>query len=44
MGDSVKNLAEIKLDNSHCSPLIYEASYAIVESYQSDWSSTISSW
>jgi len=34
MGDCVKSLAEVKLDNIHCSPLIYSASHAIVESYQ----------
>jgi len=34
MGDSVKSLAEVKVDNIHCSPLIYPASHAIVESYQ----------
>ena len=31
---SVKSLAEVEVDNIHCSPLIYPASHAIVESYQ----------
>ena len=34
MGDSVKSLAEVEVDNIHCSPLIYPAGHAIVESYQ----------
>ena len=34
MGDSLKSLAAVKVDNIHCSPLIYPAIYAIVESYQ----------
>jgi len=34
MGDSVKSLAEIEVDNTHCAPLIRPANYAIVESYQ----------
>ena len=34
MGDSVESLAEVEVDNIHCSPLIHPASYAIVESYQ----------
>ena len=33
MGDCVKSLAEVKVDNIHGSPLIYPASDAIVESY-----------
>jgi len=33
MGDSVESLAEVKADNSHCSPLIYPASHAIIEGY-----------
>jgi len=31
MGDCVKSLAEVEVDNIHCSPLIYLASHAIVE-------------
>ncbi|KAJ7397362.1 hypothetical protein BTVI_136460 [Pitangus sulphuratus] len=31
MGNSVKSLAEIQVDNIHCSPLIYPASYPTVE-------------
>ena len=31
VGDSVKRLAEIKRDNIHCSPLIYSASYDVIE-------------
>jgi len=34
MGDSVKSLAEVEVDNIHCSPLICPASRAIIESYQ----------
>jgi len=34
MGDSVKSLAEVEVDYTHCSPLIYPASHAIIESYQ----------
>ena len=34
MGDSVESLAEVEVDNIHCSPLIYPASHAIVEGYQ----------
>ena len=34
MGDSVESLSEVEADNIHCSPLIYPASHAIVESYQ----------
>ena len=34
MGDSVKSLAEVEVDNIHCSPLIYLASHAIIEGYQ----------
>ena len=34
MGDRVKSLAEVEVDNIHCSPFIYPASHAIVESYQ----------
>jgi len=34
MGDSVKSLAEVEVDNIHGSPLIYPASRAIIESYQ----------
>ena len=34
MGDCVESLAEVKVDNIYCSPLIYPASHAIVESYQ----------
>ena len=33
MGDSVKSLAEVKLDNIHCSPLIYPASHVIIGGY-----------
>ena len=34
MGDSVKSLAEVKVDNIHGSPFVYPASPLIVESYQ----------
>jgi len=34
MGNCVKILAEVEVDNIHSSPLIYPASHAIVESYQ----------
>ena len=34
MGDSVKSLAEVEVGNIHCSPLIYPASHAIIERYQ----------
>jgi len=34
MGDSVESLAEVEVDNIQCSPLMYSASHAIVESYQ----------
>jgi len=34
MGDSVKSLAEVEVDDIHSSPLIYPASHATVESYQ----------
>ena len=34
MGDSVKSLAVVKVDNIQCSPLIYPASPAITEGYQ----------
>ena len=33
-GDRVESLAEVKVDNIHCSSFIYPASHAIVESYQ----------
>jgi len=33
MGDGVKSHSEVEEDNIHCSPLIYSASYAIIESY-----------
>jgi len=33
MGDSVKSLADIKVDNTHCSRLSYPASHAIAEGY-----------
>ena len=31
MGDSIKNLAEVKVDDIHCSPPIYPAGDAIIE-------------
>ena len=34
MSDCVQSLAEVKVDNIHCSPFIYPASHAMVESYQ----------
>jgi len=34
MGNSVKGLAEVKIDNIQCSPLIYPTGHAITESYQ----------
>ena len=34
MGDCVESLAEVEVDNIHGSPLIYQASNAIIESYQ----------
>ncbi|KAK4831590.1 hypothetical protein QYF61_018350 [Mycteria americana] len=34
MGDSVKGLTEVRVDNVHCSPLIYQASHFITEVYQ----------
>ena len=34
MGDHVESLAEVEIDNIHCSPLIYPASHVIAESYQ----------
>jgi len=34
MGDSVKSLAQAKVENIHCSCLIYPASYATTEGYQ----------
>jgi len=34
VGDSVKSLAEVKVENIHCSPLIYPASHATIEGYQ----------
>jgi len=34
MGDCVESLAEVEVDNIHGSPLIYPASHAIIESYQ----------
>ena len=34
MGDSVRSLAEVEVDNIHGSPLIYPAGHTIVESYQ----------
>ncbi|XP_071671297.1 uncharacterized protein [Patagioenas fasciata] len=32
--DGVKSLAEVKVDNIHCSPLIYPAGHTITEGYQ----------
>jgi len=34
MGDRAKSLAEVKVDNIHCSSLIYPAGYATTEGYQ----------
>ncbi|PKU42453.1 rna-directed dna polymerase from mobile element jockey-like [Limosa lapponica baueri] len=34
VGDSVKSLAEVKVDNIHRPPLIYATSHAIIEGYQ----------
>ena len=34
MGDSVESLAQVEVGDTHCSPVIYPASHAIVESYQ----------
>ena len=34
VGQSVKHLAEVKIDNIHCSPLIYPASGDIIEGYE----------
>ena len=34
MGDSVKSLAEVEVDNIHCSPLIYSAGHPIIEGHQ----------
>ena len=34
MGDSVKILSEVEVDNVHGSPLIYLASHAIADIYQ----------
>ena len=34
MRDSIKSLAEVKVDDTHCSPFIHPASHAIVEGYQ----------
>lgn len=31
MGDSVKSLTKVKVDNIHCSPLIYPASHNITQ-------------
>lgn len=33
-GDRIKSLAEIKVDNIHCFPLIYSASHSITADYQ----------
>lgn len=34
MEDSVQNLAEVKVDNVHCSPFIDPSSHAVVEDCQ----------
>ena len=34
MGDSVKSLDEIEVDNIRCSPLVYPVSQAIIEGYE----------
>lgn len=34
MGDSVKSLAAVKGDNTHTSPLIYQAGHSSLEGYQ----------
>ena len=34
MGDSVESLAEVEVDNIHCSPLIYPASHIVIESFE----------
>ena len=34
MRDHVKSLVEVYVENIHCSPLIYPARHAIIESYQ----------
>lgn len=33
-GDSVESLDEVKVDNIHCSPLVYPASHSIIEGFQ----------
>jgi len=33
-GDSVESLTEVKADNTHSSPLIYQASHLITQGYQ----------
>ena len=34
VADSVKRLAEVKVHNTHCSPLNYPAGYDVTEGYQ----------
>ncbi|GAB0181629.1 hypothetical protein GRJ2_000628200 [Grus japonensis] len=34
IGNSIKGLTEMQVDNIHCSPLIYQASHFVVEVYQ----------
>lgn len=34
MGDHIKSLTEIKVDNMRCSSLIYQTSHFITEVYQ----------
>lgn len=34
VADSVKRLAELKVHNTHCSPLNYPAGYDVIEGYQ----------
>ena len=36
MGDSIKSLAEVKVDNIHCSPSIFSASDATIEGREVD--------
>lgn len=34
--ETMPSLAEVHVDNNHCSPLVYPASHAIIEVYQVD--------
>lgn len=36
MGESVESLAKVKINNIHCSPLIYQTNRFFVVSYQVD--------